>query len=109
MQMTKKIYKDIKRLTKLDNKPVANHVSKMFEECGEFCQAVNMTIGMKATDKNIYQIKQDITEEAVDVIQNVLCICSKFDIELDDILNYMPMKNAKWESRINKNKLKNNE
>ena len=94
------IYNDIAEIAIIENVNTSLCVCKLFEECGELAQAVNMTQGMKNTDKTQEEIKDLILEESVDVIQNIICIAQKFGITYEDILSKFPIKNQKWRRRI---------
>lgn len=100
-----KQFKKIKSLNKKDTVSIELALCKLFEEAGEFAQAVNTMTGRKATKFTEKEIKANITEEAADTIQNVFCVCDKAGITLRQICDAMDKKNLKWESRITKNEI----
>lgn len=97
-----KQYKKVKALNKKDNVGIEFALCKLFEEAGELAQAVNMIIGRKATKLNLKEIKDNITEECADTIQNVFCIAEKTGITYKQLCDAFDKKNIKWQSRIKK-------
>ncbi len=98
-----KHYKKVKALNKKDAVGIELALCKLFEEAGELAQAVNMKIGRKVTKMSDKEIKENITEECADTIQNVFCVAEKAGITYKQICDALTKKNLKWESRI-KNK-----
>jgi NTP pyrophosphatase (non-canonical NTP hydrolase) len=100
----KDLYQDVIDITKLaesseDGLSVEKCVSKLTEEVGELAQVLNKTIGLKGKRKSFDEVRSDVIEESADVIQNVLCITSKFGISLEEIIEEMYNKNIKWKER----------
>lgn len=69
---------------------------KLFEEAGEFAQAVNVEIGIKNGPKN--KIKANVIEECADTIQNALSIANLFKIKPQELLAELNRKNTIWET-----------
>lgn len=100
-----KHYKKVKQLNKVDAVGIELALCKLFEEAGELAQAVNMKIGRKATKMTDKEIKEHITEECVDTIQNVFCIAEKAGITYKQLCDMFEKKNMKWHSRITKKEI----
>jgi NTP pyrophosphatase (non-canonical NTP hydrolase) len=98
----KELYQQIKELNKLDKATHAERLGKLFEESGELATEVNKTNGRKKTSDSDKQIKQNVIEEAADVIQNVFSIVDGFGIEYEEIVDAMKLKNKKWEKKLKK-------
>jgi NTP pyrophosphatase (non-canonical NTP hydrolase) len=84
----KELYQQIKELNKLDKATHAERLGKLFEESGELATEVNKTNGRKKTSDSDKQIKQNVIEEAADVIE--------------EIVEAMKLKNKKWEKKLKK-------
>lgn len=102
MSKLKKIYKQI---DKLDDGRVSNaqRLSKLFEECGEFAQSINKTIGMKSTNQSREDVECEILEEGADVVQNVFSILADFGFSLKDLEREIERKNKVWEKKLKLN------
>lgn len=96
-------FKKVKSLNKKDTVSIELALCKLFEEAGELAQAVNMKTGRKVTKLSDKEIKENITEECADTIQNVFCVAEKAGITYKQIYDALTKKNIKWASRI-KNK-----
>jgi NTP pyrophosphatase (non-canonical NTP hydrolase) len=96
----KEIYKEIEILNNKSCTTVERGICKLFEECGEFAQAANKTIGIKISNNTLEETKSEILEEGCDVIQNVFSIMNLYGISYNDIVRYLPIKNKKWESKL---------
>ena len=94
------LYKQIGELNKKDPTNHSERLCKLFEEVGELAQAVNKVTGRKklSIDDTPESIKENITEEIADVIQNAICIGCGFGITEEEILEIMASKNKKWDS-----------
>jgi len=98
----KKIYKEVQDINKLDPATHAERLGKLFEEAGELATEVNKTNGRKKHKNTNEEIKNNIKEEAADVIQNVFSIIDGFGIEYQEIVDQIKKKNKKWKSKISK-------
>ena len=96
----KDLYKEVGELNDLKKVPLSHRLAKLFEESGELAQEVNRKIGMKKNTKSDAEIKQGITEEAADVIQNVFSVIQDCDIEFEDLVKEMRNKNIKWKNTL---------
>lgn len=100
MEKLEKIYSEIKRIDELDKCPISNAVCKFTEEYGELVREINKTTGRKTTDEDSQEVLNNIKEETADVLQNLLLICSRFNISLDELFEQTIKKNKKWESKV---------
>jgi NTP pyrophosphatase (non-canonical NTP hydrolase) len=91
------IYNEITNLGKSDNATLSEDVCKLIEEVGELVQEINKVTGRKKFDGDIKKVNENIKEEIADTLQNLLLICSKFDIDMISLLNEVSIKNKKWE------------
>ncbi len=96
------IYEDIKRIDTLDKCTISEAVCKFVEESGEWIREINKTTGRKIITSSKEEVLANIKEEAADTLQNLLLICSRFNITLDDLCEELKKKNIKWESHIEK-------
>ena len=46
------------------------------------------------------EVHDNIREEAADTLQNLLLICGRFNISLEDLMKEVQKKNQKWASQI---------
>lgn len=92
---------DITNLQRGVGVDVSKICCKVTEETGEFAQVVNKLIGMKVVDETPQQLLSQLTEEAADIIQNVLSVVASQGIPLEDVLKLIPIKNKKWLKRVN--------
>ncbi|MEK6828537.1 MAG: hypothetical protein AABY15_00190 [Nanoarchaeota archaeon] len=76
----KEVYKDIQRINKLDPATPALRLAKLFEEAGEFAQAVNKKLGRKVINESEEEIIELIKEEAADTIQCLLSFADSYDL-----------------------------
>lgn len=76
----KEVYKDIQRINKLDPATPALRLAKLFEEAGEFAQAVNKKLGRKVVNESEEEIIELIKEEAADTIQCLLSFADSYDL-----------------------------
>jgi len=98
-----KYFKQVKSLNKKDNVGLEFALCKLGEEVGELFQIVNTKIGRKSTEMNDKEIKENITEECVDTIQNVFCIADKAGITFKQLCDAFEKKNTKWLNKIKNN------
>jgi len=90
----------VQQLSRLENVSIEKATCKLFEECGELAQAVNMTIGMKNTNMSKEEILNQTAEECADVIQNVFAIADKLGITYETLCIMLERKNLKYHKRI---------
>jgi NTP pyrophosphatase (non-canonical NTP hydrolase) len=96
------IYGEIKELDSTDPCSISEAVCKFSEESGEWIREINKTTGRKIRKESLEEIHGNIKEEAADTLQNLLLICSRFNITLDDLLKEVSKKNQKWKDQIPK-------
>jgi NTP pyrophosphatase (non-canonical NTP hydrolase) len=96
------IYKEIKELDSTDTCSISEAVCKFSEESGEWIREINKTTGRKILKESLEEVHDNIREEAADTLQNLLLICSRFNITLDDLLKEVQKKNQKWKEQIPK-------
>ena len=82
----KKYFNQVKKLNISDDCGVKFAFCKLFEEAGELAQSVNKLIGRKVSTQTPKQIKVEITQECIDVIQNVFCIADKCKIKYKEFI-----------------------
>ena len=73
----KKYFNQVKKLNKTDNCGIEFAFCKLFEECGELTQSCNKLIGRKVSTQTPSEIKAEIAQECIDVIQNIFCMADK--------------------------------
>jgi NTP pyrophosphatase (non-canonical NTP hydrolase) len=98
--MLEDIYQEIKELDSTDPCSISEAVCKFSEESGEWIREINKTTGRKILKESIQEVHDNIKEEAADTLQNLLLICGRFNISLDELLKEVKKKNLKWESQI---------
>ena len=76
----KEIYKEIQRINELDPANPALRLCKLFEEAGEFAQAVNKKLGRKVVNETEQEVLDLIKEEAADTIQCLLSFADSYDL-----------------------------
>ena len=76
----KEIYKDIQRINALDPATPALRLCKLFEEAGEFAQAINKKLGRKVVNETEEEVIDLICEEAADTIQCLLSFADSYDL-----------------------------
>jgi len=76
----KKVYKEIQRINKLDPATPTLRLCKLFEEAGEFAQAVNKKLGRKVVNETEQEVIGFIKEEAADTIQCLLSFADFYDL-----------------------------
>jgi NTP pyrophosphatase (non-canonical NTP hydrolase) len=76
----KKVYKEIQRINKLDPATPTLRLCKLFEEAGEFAQAVNKKLGRKVVNETEQEVLDLIKEEAADTIQCLLSFADSYDL-----------------------------
>lgn len=95
-----KIFTDITRINKLEEKDVAYKFIKFDEEFGEFSAEF---LKFKGYTYKPYD-KDELIGEMADTLQVLLSIYSQIgeetNISLDDILERIALKNIKWEDKI---------
>lgn len=96
----KEILEEIKKLDDMDQKPIAESMCKLFEEFGEFTQEVNKMIGMKVHNETHSEIREKLLEEMGDLIQNILLIGSRFDIDIEELETEIKKCNKKWLNKV---------
>ncbi len=79
----KNIYKDIQRINALDPATPALRLAKLFEEAGEFAQAVNKKLGRKVVSETEQEVIDLICEEAADTIQCLLSFADSYELDYD--------------------------
>lgn len=94
----------LKSKKKPNNEIILKALAKLGEEYGELVQGVNMTVGVKSTNKTKNEIIANIREESADLIQNVFSICAMLGINYDDLVKELDIKNDKWKSKKSKKK-----
>lgn len=102
--MLEDIYTEIKQLDSTDPCSISEAVCKFIEESGEWIREINKTTGRKILKESIEEVNDNIREEAADTLQNLLLICSRFDISIDDLMKEVQKKNLKWQEQIPKRK-----
>ncbi len=103
-----RIYKEIKELGIQESSTISEDACKLFEEMGELVQEINKITGKKKFDGDVEKVKINIREESADTLQNLLLICTKFDISIDDLLKEVVKKNKKWKGIVQSKKQKSN-
>jgi len=96
--MIEKIYQEIKDIDSLDKCSISEAFCKFTEESGEWIREINKTTGRKVISESSEEIQSNILEEAADTLQNFLLICSRFNININDLLKEVERKNIKWKS-----------
>lgn len=96
------IYKEIKELDSTDPCSISEAVCKFSEESGEWIREINKTTGRKILKESLEEVHDNIKGEAADTLQNLLLICSRFNINLEDLLKEVSKKNQKWKEQISK-------
>ena len=99
-KMLEDIYTEIKELDKQDECPISNAVCKFSEESGEWIREINKTTGRKTNRETPEEIRANVVEEAADTLQNLLLLCGRFDMTIEELLTEVKRKNKKWESQI---------
>jgi NTP pyrophosphatase (non-canonical NTP hydrolase) len=95
------VYNEIKELDLLDPCSISEAVCKFSEESGEWIREINKTTGRKVLHgESLEDVHNNIKEEAADTLQNLLLICSRFNISLEDLMFEVSRKNKKWRSHI---------
>jgi NTP pyrophosphatase (non-canonical NTP hydrolase) len=102
------IYGEIKELDSTDTCSISEAVCKFSEESGEWIREINKTTGRKILKESLEEVHGNIKEEAADTLQNLLLICSRFNIKIDDLLKEVQKKNKKWESQIEQRQTQRN-
>ena len=77
----KEVYRDIQRINSLDPATPTLRLCKLFEEAGEFAQAVNKKLGRKVANETEEEIIELIKEEAADTIQCLLSFADSYDLD----------------------------
>jgi NTP pyrophosphatase (non-canonical NTP hydrolase) len=94
------IVKEIKELNGLDNKTLSDRVLKFNEEFGEFSAELCKVVGISHKPYD----RDHLIEEAADSLQChfsiIIDVCEKLDIDFDEILQMILIKNQKWRSKI---------
>lgn len=94
------IIREIRELNTLDNKSIAERVLKFDEEFGEFSAELCKVVGISPKPYD----RDHLLEEAADSLQChlsiILDICTKLNIDFEEILQYILIKNQKWRSKI---------
>ena len=98
--MLDEIYKEIKELDSADPCSISEAVCKFSEESGEWIREINKTTGRKILRESISEVHDNIKEEAADTLQNLLLICGRFNITLNELLDEVKKKNIKWKNQI---------
>ena len=101
-KMLEDIYQEIKELDSTDPCSISEAVCKFTEESGEWIREINKTTGRKILKESIEEVHDNIRKEAADTLQNLLLICGRFDISLEDLMKEVQKKNQKWKDQIPK-------
>lgn len=107
MEKFEQLFKDVFELSWDDNASTFEHISKLAEEFGEFAQVVNKMHGRKGNkrDYDSEQLKLDLIEEGVDVLQVVFSILAKNGItSLSQLFQTFDQKNIQYRKFIENNK-----
>jgi phosphoribosyl-ATP pyrophosphohydrolase len=99
-QMLEDVYKEVRDLDKQDECPISNAVCKFSEESGEWIREINKTTGRKTNRETTEEIRANIVEEAADTFQNLLLLCGRFDMTMEELLTEVKRKNKKWAAQI---------
>jgi NTP pyrophosphatase (non-canonical NTP hydrolase) len=99
------VYKD----KSLNGATVELHLCKLGEEFGEFAQVINKTLGIKSLKKGDTPeaIRDNIAEEAADMIQIITGICQLNNISYDELMIKFKEKNEDYQDFINKKRDQN--
>ena len=100
--MLEDVYSEIKELDSTDPCSISEAVCKFSEESGEWIREINKTTGRKILKESIQEVHDNIKEEAADTLQNLLLICGRFHITLEDLIKEVQKKNQKWKEQIPK-------
>lgn len=106
MGKMKKHFDQVKALVEQDKEvngaTVSLHLNKLTEEVGEFAQVINKTLGIKGRKRSDtdYVIKDNIAEEAADMIQIILGICALNGIKYSHVMDQFGKKNYVYEKFI---------
>lgn len=103
----KKEFENVAKLVELDKSngaTVSLHMNKLAEEFGEFAQAINKTLGIKSISKNETDkmIKDNICEEAIDMIQIITGIVYLNGISYKKLMKKYKEKNKAYHKYITK-------
>ena len=94
------IIKEIKELNDLDNKSISERVLKFNEEFGEFSAELCKVVGITHKPYD----EEHLIEEAADALQCqlslILDICNIMNIDFNNILEEILIKNSKWRVKI---------
>jgi NTP pyrophosphatase (non-canonical NTP hydrolase) len=103
----KKIFNKIKKLDKMDLKPIFVKIAKTTEELGELSEVLLIEDGYKVSNK--FSDKEDIRnhklEEGVDVLIQALSLLNTMGFTYDEVEKEFNKKCSKWENNIKKKKL----
>jgi|APCry1669189665_1035243.scaffolds.fasta_scaffold03154_1 NTP pyrophosphatase (non-canonical NTP hydrolase) len=99
-KMLEDIYQEIKELDSTDPCSISEAVCKFTEESGEWIREINKTTGRKILRESEEELQANIKEEAADTLQNLLLICGRFHISLEDLFQEVKKKNQKWKNQI---------
>jgi len=95
-----RIIKEIRYISKYENKSLPVKIVKFNEEFGEFCTEVIKYLGFSYKPYD----RAHLIEEAADSLQVLLSIFvqleNEADIKVDEILSTIPEKNKKWLEKI---------
>lgn len=94
------IIKEIRELNRLDNKSIPERVLKFNEEFGEFSAELCKVVGITHKPYD----EPHLIEEAADALQCqfslILHVCEILNIDFNNILEEILIKNNKWRSKI---------
>lgn len=93
------LFKEITNISTKDATDTSRRLNKLFEEAGEFAQAVNKDLGIKSHKQTPAQIRAGIVEEAADTIQCVIAVLARYDVTPQEVLDEMAKKNEKWKGQ----------
>lgn len=88
------LYKHIKKINKLKKIKKSLAVCKLFEECGELSQQINIDLGIKNGNK--FEVRSGVLEECADSIQNLFSIANLYNITFEELTKELIKKNNKW-------------
>lgn len=96
MTNIEEVYNEIKELDLIDKCTTSEAVCKFVEESGEWIREINKTTGRKTYRESKEEVLASIKEEAADTLQNLLLLCNRFDISIEELLDEVKKKNNKW-------------
>lgn len=93
---------EVFRVSKKERKSLPNQVIKLAEEHGELAAALLMSMGQKGTTMSKEEVRENVLEEACDVVLMALSIMKKAKFTEKEIDEMLIRKLKKWERRLGK-------